>query len=131
MINAMSEFDKGWDEFFKDKPEPESLEEHESQMAEFTKWYNTVRPQSDTGKTPEQMYAEGQSDRIYEESKDDVSSSAIMDFASALFDKNIWHKLKSECKDFSKRDTCREAFILGFITAIEIGSLPLDEEDDD
>lgn len=52
---AMSEFDKAWVEFFKDKPRPRSDKEDKTQQEEFHNWYNNVRKQSDTGKTPKEM----------------------------------------------------------------------------
>ncbi len=51
----IEEFEKAWDDFFEDKPEPESEEESLKQQEEFIQWYNTERKQSDTGMTPEDM----------------------------------------------------------------------------
>lgn len=47
-----------WNEFFKDKPEPKNDDEDRKQQEEFHNWYNHVRKQSDTGKTPAEMYKE-------------------------------------------------------------------------
>jgi len=52
---AMIEFDKAWREFFKNKPRPRSDKEDRNQQEEFHNWYNNVRKQSDTGKTPKEM----------------------------------------------------------------------------
>ena len=51
----IEEFEKAWDDFFKDKPEPESEEESLKQQEEFIEWYNTERKQSGTDMTPEEM----------------------------------------------------------------------------
>jgi len=55
---GMKEFEMAWQEFFKDKPEPENDEEERKEQEEFHHWYNYVRKQSDTGKTPAEMYKE-------------------------------------------------------------------------
>ena len=58
IIFGQKEFDLAWQEFFKDKPEPENDEEDRKQQEEFYLWYNYERKQSDTGKTPAEMYKE-------------------------------------------------------------------------
>src|SRR3989344_5744523 len=59
MMNfAIEEFDSAWQEFFEDKSEPKDDEEDKKQQEEFYHWYNFVRKQSDTGKTPAEMYKE-------------------------------------------------------------------------
>ena len=55
---AIREFDMAWKEYFKNKPRPRSKNEEKKQLEDFTDWYNNVRKQSDTGKTPAQMYEE-------------------------------------------------------------------------
>ena len=55
---AQKEFDMAWKEFFRDKNKPENDDEEKEQMKEFINWYNNVRKQSDTEKTPAQMYKE-------------------------------------------------------------------------
>lgn len=52
---SVSEFDLGWKEFFRGKPEPKTDEEDIKQQMEFADWYNNVRKQSDTSKTPAEM----------------------------------------------------------------------------
>jgi hypothetical protein len=52
---AMIEFDNAWEEFFKSKPRPRSDKEDRNQQEKFHHWYNNVRKQSDTGKTPKEM----------------------------------------------------------------------------
>lgn len=52
---SMRELDLAWEEFFKDKPEPKNEEEERKEQEEFLNWYNNVRKQSDTGKTPKEM----------------------------------------------------------------------------
>lgn len=58
MNPAMKEWDKAWKEFFKGKPEPKNDKGLKNQMEEFRHWYNNERRQSDTGKTPAEMYKE-------------------------------------------------------------------------
>lgn len=55
---GMKEFDSAWKEYFKDKPHPKNDEEEKEQLENFNNWYNYVRKQSDTGKTPAEMYEE-------------------------------------------------------------------------
>jgi|GEM_PF-3280241 len=52
---SMREFDLAWKEFYKDKPKPTTDEEDLKQQKEFAYWYNNIRKQSDTGKTPVEM----------------------------------------------------------------------------
>jgi len=52
------EFDLAWQEYFKGKLKPRNDEEERRQLEEFNYWYNNVRKQSDTGKTPAEMYKE-------------------------------------------------------------------------
>lgn len=77
IIPAQREFDLAWQEFFKDKPNPKNDEEEKNQMEEFVHWYNNIRKQTDTGKTPAEMYKE-----IYgkEPPKKPVEISRIMNF---------------------------------------------------
>ncbi|PIZ82538.1 hypothetical protein COX97_04335, partial [Candidatus Pacearchaeota archaeon CG_4_10_14_0_2_um_filter_05_32_18] len=51
-IKGMKEFEMAWQNFLKDKPEPKNDEEERKEQEEFHHWYNYVRKQSDTGKTP-------------------------------------------------------------------------------
>ena len=76
-IRGMKEFEMAWQEFFKDKPEPENDEEERKEQEEFHHWYNHVRKQSDTEKTPAEMYKE-----IYGKgpSKNPVEISRMMNF---------------------------------------------------
>lgn len=55
---SSKEFDLAWKEFFKNKLCPKTDKEEKKQLEEFTEWYNNVRKQSDTGKTPNEMYKE-------------------------------------------------------------------------
>lgn len=55
---AIREYRMGFEEYFKDKPKPRNKQESKRQMEDFQYWYNNVRKQSDTGKTPAQMYKE-------------------------------------------------------------------------
>ena len=53
---AIREYRIAFEEYFKDKPK--NAKESKKQMEEFVYWYNNVRKQSDTGKTPSEMYKE-------------------------------------------------------------------------
>jgi len=55
---AVEESEMAWQEFFKDKPKPKTEEEDRKQQEEYVNWYNNIRKQSDTGKTPAEMYKE-------------------------------------------------------------------------
>ena len=55
---AMKEFEMAWNEYFKDKPNPKTDDEEKKEQEGFYYWYNYVRQQSDTGKTPAEMYKE-------------------------------------------------------------------------
>ncbi|MEK6859464.1 MAG: hypothetical protein AABX54_01485 [Nanoarchaeota archaeon] len=55
---AFKESELAWQEFFKNKPEPTNDEEEKKEQEEYCHWYNYVRKQSDTGKTPAEMYKE-------------------------------------------------------------------------
>jgi hypothetical protein len=57
-IPAIREYKMAFEEYFKNKPEPKNDDEHKKQMDEFVHWYNNIRKQSDTGKTPSEMYQE-------------------------------------------------------------------------
>lgn len=52
---AIKELTDALTEFMEGKPAPESNEEFMEQHQKFIKWYNNVRKQSDTGKTPKEM----------------------------------------------------------------------------
>jgi len=53
---AMREFENAFQEFFNKKPRPKNEEEEKKQSEELAYWYNNIRKQSDTGKTPAEMY---------------------------------------------------------------------------
>jgi hypothetical protein len=55
---AIREYRMAQEEYFKNKPKPKNDKELKKQMDEFRYWYNNVRKQSDTGKTPAEMYEE-------------------------------------------------------------------------
>lgn len=52
---SMKEFELAWQEYFKDKPNPKNDDEERKEQEEFHYWYNNIRKQSDTGKTPVEM----------------------------------------------------------------------------
>lgn len=74
---ALEEFEMAWQEFFKNKPTPKNDEEERKEQEEFFHWYNYVRKQSDTKKTPAEMYKE-----IYGKSppKTPIEVSRMMNF---------------------------------------------------
>ncbi len=49
------EMHKGWMEFFKDYPNPKQPDIDDEKLMEFIFWYNNIRKQTDTGKTPMEM----------------------------------------------------------------------------
>lgn len=55
---GMKEFEMAWKEYFSNKPKPKNEKEEKKEMEEFMDWYNNIRKQSDTGKTPSEMYEE-------------------------------------------------------------------------
>lgn len=137
-LRSIREFEMAWDEFFKDKPEPKNDDEDRKQQEEFHNWYNHVRKQSDTGKTPAEMYKE-----IYgkEPPKNNQESSRVMNFgwdedyneddfdegdklddaeeeavgiATKIFE-DSWKRIKREVEGVSKKEICKYSFILGFL----------------
>ena len=58
LLPAIREYRMALNEFFNDKPKPKNEKERKKDMAEFVHWYNNVRKQSDTGKTPNEMWKE-------------------------------------------------------------------------
>ena len=133
----MKEFDMAWDEFFKDKPKPKNDEEDRKQQEEFYYWYNYVRKQSDTRKTPAEMYKEiyGKEppqtllmnsqepsrmmnfewDEDYKEEYElDNAEEEGVSVATEIFEEN-WKRMKQEVEGQSKKEACKYSFILGFI----------------
>ncbi len=55
---AIRKYRMAFDEYFKSKPKPKNDKESKKQLEEFMHWYNNVRNQSDTGKTPNEMFKE-------------------------------------------------------------------------
>jgi len=136
---SAEEFEMAWQEFFKNKPRPKNDEEERKEQEEFHNWYNHIRKQSDTGKTPAEMYKE-----IYgkEPPKNPTEESRMMNFewdedynedydedfdnldeeerlneltkiADHIFDNGVWSNSKEQMKDMSKRDSSRHMFRLG------------------
>ncbi len=140
---AIEEFDRAWQEFFEDKPEPKNDEEDRKQQEEFYHWYNFVRKQSDTRKTPAEMYKEMYGEEPPQNAIDiNTKPSRIMNFgrdgedeedfadkdeldeekeleelnkiSDHIFDNGVWQNSKEQMKDMSKRDSSRHIFRLGF-----------------
>ncbi len=140
-LRSIEEFEKAWDEFFKDKPEPESDEDDKRDQEEFYKWYNYVRKQSDTGKTPAEMYKEVYNkeppqnfpissiepsrmmnfdwDEYYaedneEDEAEDEMYKEVSEIADYIFENGVWQNSKEELKEMSRRDSSKHMFRLGF-----------------
>ena len=113
---AIKEYRQAFDEFFKDKSRPKDEEENKKMLEEFFQWYNDVRKQSDTGKTPAEMYKD-----IYgEEAPNPVDISDEEDFDQEeiedmreFFDKELWPKLKKDLKEATKKEACFLSFLAG------------------
>lgn len=133
---AMREFEMAWQEFFKNKSRPKNDEEEKKEQEEFHHWYNYVRKQSDTGKTPAEMYKE-----IYgkEPPKNPSEVSRMMNFdwdedydedqlivdeavkeADEIFEKEIWKEVKEEMKELNRKEACKSMFSLGFLTYMKV-----------
>ena len=139
-IRGMKEFELAWQEFFKDKPKPKNDEEDRKQQEEFQHWYNYIRKQSDTGKTPAEMHKEAYGEEpknIFDEKKpsrfmnfewdedyseddygredelDDAQEEAVV-IAAKIFE-NSWKHIKQEVEGQSKRESCKYSFIMGFL----------------
>ena len=139
-MRSIEEFETAWQEFFKDKPEPKNDNEDKKQQEEFYHWYNYVRKQSDTGKTPAEMYKEiyGEDPKnIFDEKKpsrfmnfewdedfdeedelDDAEEEGVS-VATEIFENN-WKKMKQEVEGQSKKEACRYSFILGFLNYMKV-----------
>ncbi len=141
---AVNEFRSAWDEFFKGKKRPKSDAEDKKQQEEFMQWYNHVRKQSDTGKTPAVMYREiyrkeppqvvmedsrmmnHDWDEEYSENDDGVSEEEMEELRKD-FGGLFWPKIRKETKDVSKKDACFLAFITGVVMMRESISIGMDE----
>jgi|SRR3989344_3621759 len=77
------EFDIAWKEFFKNKPKPRSDQEDRKQQEEFCYWYNHLRKQGDTGKTPAEMNS-----RMIEFNWDDDGEEDSIDLKELLIPEN-------------------------------------------
>ena|SRR3989344_2330625 len=135
---SMKEFDLAWAEFFKDKPNPKDDEEDKNQQQEFYQWYNYIRKQSDTGKTPAEMYQDSYGERppqnfptnmvkpsrmtYFEWDEDgeefDETEEERLDYldkiAEYMFNNGVWQDSKEQMKEMSKRDYSKQMFKLGF-----------------
>ena len=137
---GLKEFSLAWEEFFKNKPEPKDDDEDKKQQEEFYYWYNYVRKQSDTGKTPAEMYKEvygkeppqdfpinsekpsrimnfgwdeDNEDDLDDEEPDEERLKELTEIADNMFDNGVWQNSKEQMKDMSKRDSSRHMFGLG------------------
>jgi hypothetical protein len=132
------EFEKAWQEFFKDKPEPTNDYEERKEQEEFYHWYNNIRKQSDTGKTPAEMYKdvygkEPEENPIepsrmmnfewdeYEDSDDeedeDEEFEKIADVtANMVTETNFeeaWKDIKKEQKELKRKELSKEMYYAG------------------
>ena len=146
-LRSIKEFELAWQEFFKDKPEPKNDEEDRKQQEEFYYWYNYVRKQSDTGKTPAEMYkeiygkdpknffdekkpsrfmnfewdeeySEDDFDEEEENELDNAEEEGIL-IATEIFEES-WKRIKQEVEGQSKKEACKYSFILGFLDYMRI-----------
>ena len=144
---GLKEFSLAWEEFFKNKPEPKDDDEDKKHQEELHQLYNYVRKQSDTGKTPAEMYKEiyGKEpptsfpessqepsrmmnfewDEYYDEGNfddedelDDAQEEAVV-IATKIFE-DSWKRIKQEVEGQSKKDACKYSFILGFLDYLKM-----------
>jgi len=143
---AQKEFDLAWEEYFKDKSYPENGEEEKKELEEFYHWYNYVRKQPDTGKTPAEMYKE-----VYEEEppKEVIKESRMFNFewdGSEEYEEEItkeaeeivketfpklWNGVKEDMKDCSKKETAERMYLFGILTymrMIDLGDKEMKEK---
>ena len=139
-LRGIKEFEIAWSEFFKGKPEPKNEEEDKSQQETFYHWYNYARKQSDTRKTPAEMYKEiyGKEppqnfpinseepsrmmnfewDEYYNEDGFNEEGSEgfneVMEVANHIFENGAWQNSKDKVKEMSRRDSSKHMFRLGF-----------------
>lgn len=139
-LRSIEESEKAWQEFFANKPKPKNDDEDKKQQEEYCHWYNFVRKQSDTGKTPAEMYEElygeepkehGDEKRPsrmmyfgwdeysedYNDERDalDEGQEEAVSIATEIFENN-WKDIKRDVEGESKRDACRYCFIAGFLS---------------
>ncbi|MCX6741732.1 MAG: hypothetical protein NTX24_00965 [Candidatus Pacearchaeota archaeon] len=144
---GMKEFDLAWKEFFKNKLHPKNDEEEKKELEEFGHWYNYVRKQSDTGKTPAEMYKEiygkepsqnlpinsqepgrminfewdgdyNESDLKGEDELDESQEGAVV-VATEIFE-DSWKRIKQEIDGVDKKEACKYSFILGFLDYLKM-----------
>ena len=124
---AAKEYKQAFHEFFKDKPKPKDEKENKKMLEEFFHWYNNVRKQSDTGKTPAEMYrdiyGEEAPDPVDMSDEEDLDEDEIEDMRE-FFDKELWPKLKRDLKEATKKEAC----FLSFLAGTEISSNMLKEQ---
>ena len=100
---SIDEHELAWQEFFKDKPTPKNDDEQRQEIIEFGFWYNNVRPQTDTGKTPAQM-----GERILEYGEDNYEEYQrqleVQDILQLIADEKFKEALK-ECDSTLKFET--------------------------
>jgi hypothetical protein len=114
---AISEFNAGWKEFFSDKTQPENSNERQKQLEEFRLWYNTVRKQSDTQKTPQHMWDDqhGEERRFTADFEDDADlEETEFQVAESMFN-ILWKEDKHNLKELSKHELAKAMFIEGFL----------------
>lgn len=155
-LRSIKEFDISWTEYFKDKPKPKNDEEDKKQHEEFYHWYNYVRKQSDTEKTPAEMYKniygkeppqnfpissqESTSrmmnlgwDEDYDEDDTDKDKEDELDDAeeegvsiAENIFDDIWKNIKQETEGQSKKESCKYSFILGFLNYMRMMDMKAD-----
>jgi hypothetical protein len=131
----MKEFEMAWEEYFKNKPEPKTEKEDKREQEEFHHWYNYIRKQTDTGKTPVEMYKEEYGREPLEKPTeisrimnfewdenycelDDAKEEATV-FADKIFS-NSWEMITQEIDGLNRKEACRYSFILGFLNYMKV-----------
>ncbi len=132
-LRGMQEFEAAWQEFFKNKPKPKNDEEDRKQQEEFHHWYNYIRKQSDTGKTPAEMYKEAygkeppkkaqEPSRMMnfdwdEDEWDDAQEEAVV-IATEIFE-DSWKQIKQEMEGQGRKELCKYSFIFGFLSYMKM-----------
>ncbi|MCX6804213.1 MAG: tetratricopeptide repeat protein [Candidatus Diapherotrites archaeon] len=116
MKKSFQEYELAWNEFFKNRPRPKNDNEEQKEGAEFVFWYNNVRPQSDTGKTPAEMGERNiEYDETTEEDEEAMEKQFAMDDILGWMHDGEYDKALNECEYILKNEPKNvEALLLKF-----------------
>lgn len=126
---AKREFKLAWEEYSKNNVEPKNNLEMEKQTEDFMNWYNNIRKQSDTGKTPNQMYEEIYGKEPLDKTPDNINDE-LFSIAGEIFDDRVWEETNKDTKGLSRRELADYMFGLGFVTHQEIMDREIKEVED-